>query len=202
MFHTSGHYAVLGGRKDSTWDRSYTVRKAQKFHAPIFDERLLDNIQNTKHLVDKFLEGEGEDALDPHGPSKVSLERYLSTANFAVLESTTPMAASARKLAIFDDRREREDFQDAMRNWNDPDYQTGVAGVRADYKAVNEQELYRKLKEKVSRDVICKQRSQQADSFSGETIDLSDVLCRHKTLALKYSCRWLTLLVLYLTRRI
>jgi hypothetical protein len=87
MFHASspGYPAILGGKKDSAWDRSFTVRKAARFHSTNFDDRLLENVQNTAELVNKCLEN--EDALDPHGLSHTSLRRYLRPAIFASLTS-------------------------------------------------------------------------------------------------------------------
>jgi hypothetical protein len=52
-------------------------------------------------------------------------------------------------LAIYDDRRERDAFQDAiMSNRVDPMYQLGVKGVNDKVEIVNEKEFYKKLQEK------------------------------------------------------
>ena len=148
MFQSSRQHATLGGRRDSTWDRSFTVRKAPVFHAT-FDNRLFKDAEqrDTREIVRRLLES--EDALEPKGPSHVFLQKFLLKAKYTDLLSAPNPATRSKKLAIFDDRRERATFQDALRNWADPIYQNSPPGVNVLTGVVDERKLYLHLRKKV-----------------------------------------------------
>jgi hypothetical protein len=64
-----------------------------------------------------------------------------------------------------------------MRNWDDPEYQLGVKGVNDKVEVANEQELYKKLKEKVRAWLLCQFAWSGADRVSGARTNPRDVLC-------------------------
>lgn len=149
MFRSPVQHATLGGRKDCCWDRSFTVRKAPPFHN-VFDRRLFEDADNrdTQRLVQSFLDS--QDALAPQGPSHVFLREFLLLAgSYDVLTSSAPQRFQTPNLAFFDDRREGDIPQGVQRDWNDPMYLSGPAGVNVDTGAVNERSLHQRLSQKV-----------------------------------------------------
>ena len=150
MFQSSQRLAILGGRQGSPWDRSFTVRKAPVFHGRAFDRRLFrdNDPRDTPTIVRALLAS--EDALDPLCPCHVFLRDFLLTANYSILTAPqNPTGAQGNLLAMYDDRRERDSFQDPLRNWADPIYQNGPPGVGIRSAAVDERGLYRRLTQKV-----------------------------------------------------
>lgn len=178
MFQSSQHHATLGGRKDSSWDGKFTVRKAPVFHGRAFDNRLFRDTErrDTEQIVQRLLES--EDALDPQGPSHVFLRHFLRGADYTALTtSNAPPGLLPRNLAIFDDRRERDNFQDALRDWGDPIYQNGPRGVDVSFGAVDEKRLYERLKQKVC---LCLWRHEGcgADPHSDKITARKGVYCK------------------------
>jgi hypothetical protein len=153
MFQPAQCHVTLGGRKDSSWDRSFTVRKAPALHGKAFDKRLFgDNEPRDTRTTDEILQRllASEDALDPKGPCNVFLREFLRDAKYRVLITPGHSIGLLRTgLAVFDDRRERENCQDALRDWGNPIYRKGPSAEKAAFGVVDERELHAHLSKKV-----------------------------------------------------